>query len=156
MSDQTQFKHVSSEELENACLSMYARMVKDGYKPDVIIGLLKGGGYPASLFVDYFGVSMEFATLRTKSYDGIGEQRPEVTLFPHYDKESLVNKKVLVVDDIWDTGKTMLGMQCGTNRSLHRLETLNTRSKRRSISNGMIPLWPGARRHAGTQLMANR
>jgi len=50
---------------------------------------------------------MEFATLKAKSYDGIGQQRDTVELFPQYDIEDLIGKNVLVVDDIWDTGQTM-------------------------------------------------
>lgn len=102
----TAFEHVSWDDIEKSCLSMYARMQQSHYKPDVIIGVLKGGGIPASLFVDYFGVSMELASLTAKSYVGTNKVK-KVELFPNFDIKDLKGKHVLVVDDIWDTGETM-------------------------------------------------
>jgi hypoxanthine phosphoribosyltransferase len=70
----SEFSHITWEEVENSCLSMFARMCRDNYRPNIIIGILKGGAIPASLFVDYFGHPISFLTLRAKSRIGLDKK----------------------------------------------------------------------------------
>jgi hypoxanthine phosphoribosyltransferase len=75
------------------------------YKPDVIIGLLRGGIIPARIFADFFNVKMDFFALDVKLYTGINE-RDKKPVIRHFD-EDIKGKKILIVDDIWDSGTTM-------------------------------------------------
>lgn len=100
--------YLNWDNIEKSCLSIYSRMCNDKYVPDMIVGLLWGGVVPTRLFVDFFGVSRSNVKVVYASlYKGIHEQNDSLTILPYYSKEDVANKKVLVIDDIWDTGKTM-------------------------------------------------
>jgi hypothetical protein len=45
------------------------------YKPDCIIGLLRGGVVPARIFADYYNIVLDFFALDVKLYNGIDERR---------------------------------------------------------------------------------
>lgn len=104
MSDKT-YKYLSWEDIEKACLSIYADMRSDGYTPDVILGLLRGGAIPARIFQDLYPSYLEYCSMDVKLYNGIGTREEEPVIKPF--SEDLSGKKVLIVDDIWDSGKTM-------------------------------------------------
>ena len=92
--------------IEGSCKIIREKMISDNYKPDVIIGLLRGGVIPARIFADYFSILLDFFAIDVKLYEGIGVRKENATIKPfHFDIEE--DKKILVVDDIWDSGKTM-------------------------------------------------
>ena len=82
-----------------------------GWRPDRLIGLWRGGA-PAAIAVHEFfkasGWSVEHVPLKCASYSGIGRNEGEVEFFGGEAVFGGVRKgeKVLVVDDIFDTGKT--------------------------------------------------
>ncbi len=96
----------SWEYLRDSCKRTVKKMKEDGFKPDVIIALSRGGFVPArnicdmlivkdlvSLKVDHWGI--------TATKDGKAKIRYPLNI-------DLTGKKVLVVDDITDTGESML------------------------------------------------
>ncbi len=95
----------SWSEIEELSLALAEEVSASGYKPDVIIGVLRGGVIPAKLVADYLGVR-RLATLEVKLYQGIGEPgaTPVVTQSLVADVRGL---RVLIVDDVADTGKTL-------------------------------------------------
>lgn len=98
-------KHLSWIDVEASCLDMYKGMLDDCFVPDAIIGLLRGGVVPARIFSDSFGILMDFYAIDVKLYTGIGERNEKPVIKPfHID---ITGKKILIVDDIWDSGRTM-------------------------------------------------
>ncbi len=101
----TKFLPVSWRDVEEGCLRIAEKIVEDGEKIDLIVGVLRGGWVPARLLSDYLGVD-KIGVVEVKFYKGIGDraERPVVT-------QPLVvearDKTVLVVDDVADTGKTL-------------------------------------------------
>jgi hypoxanthine phosphoribosyltransferase len=96
----------SWEYLHNSCKKAVKKMKQEGYKPDVVIALSRGGFVPArnicdmliikdliSLKVDHWGI--------TATKDGKAKIRYPLNA-------DLTGKKVLVVDDITDTGESMV------------------------------------------------
>jgi len=96
----------SWEYLHNSCKKAVKKMKEHGYKPDVVIALSRGGFVPArnicdmlivkdlvSLKVDHWGI--------TATKDGKAKVRYPLNI-------DLTGKKVLVVDDITDTGESMV------------------------------------------------
>jgi uncharacterized protein len=104
MKDDIQFKFVSWNDLEGYCDKIYSNMTKNNYKPDCIIGLLRGGIVPARIFSDHFNILLDFFALDVKLYTGIN-QKMEKAKIKFFDGD--VKGKVLIVDDIYDSGKTM-------------------------------------------------
>jgi hypoxanthine phosphoribosyltransferase len=76
-----------------------------GYKPDVIVGLARGGWVLARILCDFVGVKDLFSLKVehwgvTATPDGTAKLKQRLNV-------DLTGKKVLVVDDITDTGESM-------------------------------------------------
>ena len=76
-----------------------------GFKPDVIVGVSRGGVVPARILSDLLE-NGNFATIRVKSRHGNPDDRREPVIiqpliFP------VAGKRVLVVDDVADTGRSL-------------------------------------------------
>ena len=84
---------------------------KSGWKPDFILGLWRGGAPVAIAVHEFFKVTdwdVQHIPLKCASYTGIGENVGDV-VFTHGDSVFGMFRsgdKVLVVDDVFDTGKT--------------------------------------------------
>jgi len=99
--------HLTWNDIQSSCINICYHMSLYDYKPDYIIGLMKGGVVPARIFADYFNVRFDFYTLNVSLYSGINK-RDKLVIQDFNIKMN--NKKVLIVDDILDSGKTMLGV----------------------------------------------
>jgi hypoxanthine phosphoribosyltransferase len=98
-------RFISWEDVEEDCLTIYANMRKDNYTPDVILGLLRGGVVPSRIFLDLHQSLLDFCSIDVKLYDGINLRGPSPKIRSFID--DIKGKKILIVDDIWDSGKTM-------------------------------------------------
>lgn len=76
-------------------------MAADGWRPDYIVGLTRGGLVPANMLSQYLDVPME--TLKVSFRDDVAG--PESNLWMAED--AVAGKKILIVDDINDTGATL-------------------------------------------------
>ena len=88
-----------------------AMIRKSSWQPDFLVGLWRGGA-PVAVAIHEFlkvtGWSVQHIPLKCASYTGIGENKGEV-VFTHGDIVfGMFRKgdKVLVIDDVFDTGKT--------------------------------------------------
>lgn len=77
------------------------------FTPDVIIGILRGGAVVSRIVSDYLGVDLY--SMKATLYDGIGD-RDEVEISQDLNVD-VAGKKVLIVDDIVDTGKTFSAVE---------------------------------------------
>lgn len=92
---------------------------KSGYQPDIIIGLARGGWVPARNLCDFLGVK-DLLSLKMEHWGITATPNGEAMVkFPL--KIDLTGKKVLVVDDCSDTGKSQV-------KSKKYIETLNPKS----------------------------
>jgi hypoxanthine phosphoribosyltransferase len=78
----------------------------DGFNPDVLIGISRGGLVPVRLLSDYLN-NPNVAIFRIEFYKGIGQtnEKPEIT---HPLTIDVKGKKVLIVDDVSDSGKSLI------------------------------------------------
>ena len=79
----------------------------DGFVPDVILGIARGGLLPAAAVAYALGVKNTF-TMNVEFYTGVDERlaQPEI-LPPPLDGASLAGRRVLLVDDVSDSGRTL-------------------------------------------------
>lgn len=93
--------------------SIIRAMNEDGWMPDYIVGLTRGGLVPAVMLSQYLNIPME--TLKVSLRDS--ETGPETNLwmaedaFGHENYDPMCSgdgrKKILIVDDINDSGATL-------------------------------------------------
>jgi len=86
-------------------LSQAEKIRQSSFKPDVIVGVTRGGWVPARVLSDFLGVP-DFATVRVEFYLGVAETRNEPVLIQGV-SAVVTGKKVLIVDDVADTGKSL-------------------------------------------------
>jgi hypoxanthine phosphoribosyltransferase len=109
-------------EYEHLFKSMENLRKRVPFYPDIIVGVARGGMVPASLLWRHYPRA-DFMTLKAKSYNGIFCQG-KVFLSP-FEWKRLKGKKVLFVDDIYDSGKTWERIQSKIPRyTSHCLATL--------------------------------
>lgn len=112
-------KHYYSwQDVEDMCSSIVLQMYKDAWRPDYIVGITRGGNIPATILSNMLGVRCEALKVSLRddsmgpesnlwmSEDAFGyvPQEEQKTLKSRWDISK--RKKILVVDDINDTGAT--------------------------------------------------
>ncbi len=117
MNDQSRRKQVSctGEKLEFEILSwnqVYILLLKiaeavkkSKYEPDIIVGVSRGGWIPARIMVDLLE-KPKLANVATEYYLGVAETKQEPSITQPI-SISVKDKKVLVVDDVADTGESL-------------------------------------------------
>jgi len=75
------------------------------FKPDVIVGVSRGGWPPARIMSDLLE-NPELANVKAEFYLSVGETKGEPVITQPV-SVSVKGKKVLVVDDVADTGKSL-------------------------------------------------
>ena len=86
-------------------------ILDSNWRPDVLIALWRGGATPGVAiheFLKFHGMSVRHMPVKCSSYTGIEQSNTEVA-FDHADGALATlapGEKVLVVDDVFDTGRT--------------------------------------------------
>ena len=101
------------QDVENQTQEILRQLQRDAWMPDYVVGLTRGGLVPANLISQYLEVPME--TLKVSLRDDASE--PESNLWMAEDAYGYVihdpmcsgdgRKKILIVDDINDSGATL-------------------------------------------------
>lgn len=82
-------------------------IVDDGFEPDIVLAVARGGLLLAGSISYALGVKA-CGALNVEFYTGIGTVLPEpVVLPPMLDDGHLRDKKILIVDDVSDSGRTL-------------------------------------------------
>ena len=93
------------DEIYNICLNLAFMIIDSKFKPDLIAGVARGGWIPARLLSDFLD-NPNVANVKVEFYIGIykTKEKPVIT----QDIQVPVRgKKVLLVDDVADTGKSL-------------------------------------------------
>jgi hypoxanthine phosphoribosyltransferase len=79
--------------------------VKSGFKPDIVVGIARGGWIPARILSDVLYANT-LQNIRIEYYTAVGEKgkNPRIT---QPLSGSLSGKKVLLVDEVADTGDSL-------------------------------------------------
>ena len=82
------------------------KITKDRYKPDLIIGIARGGWVPSMMLSDLLEVK-DLLSVRVEHWGATGKKDVKALLkYPL--QTDLSGKKVLLADDLTDTGDSML------------------------------------------------
>lgn len=95
---------VSWEDIENWCSTIRGKVVQN-FTPDVIIGLSRGGLVPARILSDSLWIK-DLLSIKTEHW-GLTATKSGQAVLNDPGKLNLKGKKVLIVDDITDTGQSM-------------------------------------------------
>lgn len=82
------------------------KIEKAGYKPDTIIALARSGFVPGRILSDFMGVT-NLVGLKVEHWLDTTGQHKEEAKIPYKVPFKIKEHKVLVIDDIVDTGKSM-------------------------------------------------
>ncbi|MBH5300800.1 phosphoribosyltransferase [Corynebacterium silvaticum] len=91
----------------NANRELAQQIVDDGYDPEIIVAVARGGLVPAGALSYSMGVKLSDA-INVEFYTDVNETLPDpVLLEPLLDTNSIKGHRVLVVDDVADSGRTL-------------------------------------------------
>ena len=105
MKSELDFEVPTWNQIYDMLLNLTEKIRKNGFKPDIIVGVSRGGWPPARVLSDLMGNS-NLANVRAEFYLGVAETKEKPVLTQQVSME-VAGKKVLVVDEVADTGKSL-------------------------------------------------
>jgi xanthine phosphoribosyltransferase len=96
-------RKVSWNEFQGLVANICRDIANSEWRPDYVVGITRGGLLPAVMISQYFNVPCE--ALKVSLRDNGGEHATESNLWMAED--AFNGKKILIVDDINDTGATV-------------------------------------------------
>ncbi|WP_068546356.1 phosphoribosyltransferase [Thalassotalea crassostreae] len=106
---------ITAQELLEDSFRVAHQVYKDGFRPQFIIGIWRGGapiGIAVQEFFDFKGVETDHIAVRTSSYYGINQQAKEIKVHGlHYLIENAnADDALLIVDDVFDSGRSVVAL----------------------------------------------
>ncbi len=105
MAANTQYEVPTWNQIYDMLLAQAQKIQGDGYKPDIIVGIARGGLVPSRILADLLE-TRGFAIITIEYYVGIGQKNKEPVLKQCLHTQ-LPDKKVLLVDDVSDGGRSL-------------------------------------------------
>ena len=104
--------YISAQQLLESSFRLASLVYEDGFRPDFIVGVWRGGtpvGIAVQEYFEYRNVNTDHIAVRTRSYTGIDEQSPEIHVHGlHYLVENAnAEDSLLIVDDVFDSGRSI-------------------------------------------------
>ncbi len=127
----TKKEKISWQKADAMCAKLAAK-VKRAFRPDVLVGISRGGLAPLRLLSDYLEVR-ELGVVGVKFYSAVGKTKGKPVVTQRLNV-AVGGKKVLVIDDVADSGKTLalvVGML--KKRGAKTVKTATLHYKRSSI-----------------------
>ena len=102
---------ISAQELLQDSFRLGVQILESGFEPTLIIAIWRGGtpvGMAVQEILEYCGISSDHIAIRTSSYSGV-DQRGTVAVhgLNYMVKKICHDDRVLIVDDVFDTGNTI-------------------------------------------------
>ena len=89
------------QDVEHQTQEILRQIHLDAWRPDYVVGLTRGGLVPANLISQYLGCRME--TLKVSLRDSDSESESNLWMA----EDAFEGKRILIVDDINDSGATL-------------------------------------------------
>ena len=95
------------DDFEGASRSLASEVLASGFRPDVVIAIARGGLLLAGA-ISYALGTKQCGSINVEFYTGVDERLPEPVLHPPMlDAPALNGQRVLLVDDVSDSGRTL-------------------------------------------------
>ncbi len=104
--------YLSAQGLLEDSFRLAHQVLTSGFRPTFIIAVWRGGapvGIAVQEFLAFHGVHADHIAIRTSSYTGIDNQSREIRVFGlnYLVKNMQHTDRLLIVDDVFDTGRSM-------------------------------------------------
>ena len=104
--------YISAQSLLEDSFRVAAKVYEDGFRPQFIVGIWRGGapiGIAVQEYFDFKKVETDHIAVRTSSYYGINQQSKEIKVHGlHYIIENAnADDSLLIVDDVFDSGRSI-------------------------------------------------
>ncbi len=97
---------VGWQAMHGLCRRLAQRVRASGFRPEVVVAIARGGFVPSRLLCDFLDIS-ELASMRVVHYRAGATREREARLAAPLSLD-VRGKRVLLVDDLVDTGETMV------------------------------------------------
>ena len=106
MPESREYVTPSWDQIYEMLVEMALKIKQSGFRPDLIVGVSRGGWAPGRILSDLLANS-HTANIKIEFYVGIGKtsRKPIVT---QPISENISKKRILVVDDVADTGESLI------------------------------------------------
>lgn len=105
---------LSAQDLLEDSFKLGIRVLESGFRPTMIIAIWRGGtpiGIAVQEVMAYCGVESDHIAIRTSSYTGVNKPGAVVVHGLNYIvKKVCYDDRILIVDDVFDTGNTMVAV----------------------------------------------
>ena len=105
---------LSAQDLLEDSFRLGLEVLEDGFRPTMIVAIWRGGtpvGMAVQEILAYCGVSSDHIAIRTSSYHGVDQQGSVAVHGLNYIiKKICHDDRVLIVDDVFDTGNTIVAV----------------------------------------------
>lgn len=103
---------LTAQQLIEDSFRVASLVYEDGFRPDFIVGIWRGGapiGIAVQEYFDFKNIDTDHIAVRTSSYYEIGRQAKEIKVHGlHYLVENVnAQDSLLIVDDVFDTGRSI-------------------------------------------------
>ncbi|MFQ6065130.1 MAG: phosphoribosyltransferase [Candidatus Bathyarchaeia archaeon] len=105
MAESLEFVIPTWDQIYEFLLNLAQKIRDDRFKPDVIVGVSRGGWPPARVMSDLLE-NPEIANVKAEFYKGVAETKGEPIITQPV-SVSVRDKRVLLMDDVADTGKSL-------------------------------------------------
>jgi uncharacterized protein len=104
--------YISADELLSSSMKLGEQIIRDGFRPDFIVGVWRGGtpvGIAVQELMYFCDIKADHISIRTASYTGIGKQDKQVRVHGlHYLIDNMnAGDKLLILDDVFDSGRSI-------------------------------------------------
>ena len=104
--------YISAQSLLEDSFRLGCEILDSGFRPSFIIALWRGAapiGIAVQEFLSYKGIDTDHIAIRTASYTGIDNQSREISIYGmnYLIKNVTFEDRLLIVDDVFDTGRTI-------------------------------------------------
>jgi hypoxanthine phosphoribosyltransferase len=105
---------LSAQDLLEDSIELGIRILESGFEPTLIIAIWRGGtpvGVAVQEALAYCGIESDHIAIRTSSYTGVDERSSVAVHGLNYIVKKICHDdRVLIVDDVFDTGNTIVAV----------------------------------------------